>query len=309
LPVGWSHYCKNDQIRGLVRVGDEIYVGGLSGLKKVDWRNPQQPIEVSAPENFNLVRIEAMTVDASETIWIGHEGGLYARDAAGTWHDFSAKLPDPKVLSVCADQHGCLWVGTWRGVAKRDAAGAWTTFKTADGLPSERIRTIFNDSEGGIWFGTSTSPEGGLVRWFAEKKTFYSVADLLAHQHVTAMMEDRQGRIWIGTGFYDKGGVTVFPGWRVNDLGDKTILNQGTGLAGNKGRSLLQDSAGVIWVGSELDGLTRIASDGKKMIFTMADGLVGDEIMCMLEDPEGNLWLGQELGLTRIAASVLQSWP
>jgi ligand-binding sensor domain-containing protein len=41
----------------------------------------------------------------------------------------------------------------------------------------------------------------------------------------------------------------------------------------------------------------------------MADGLVGDEIMCMLEDPEGNLWLGQELGLTRIAASVLQSWP
>lgn len=308
LPAGWRHFCHKDQVRGLVRVGDKILIGGLSGLWEINWRKPAEPARVTAPPGFNLVRIEAMVVDASDTVWIGHEAGLCSFQADGQWFDHTANLPDPKVLSLCTEPSGEIWVGTWRGAAKRDPGGRWQKFFVEDGLPSERIRTIFADSEGGIWFGTSTSPKGGLLRWFAEKKTFYSTDNLLAHPHVTAMMEDRSGRLWVGTGFYDKGGVTIFPSWRINDLSEKQILVQGTGLAGNKGRSLLQDRAGVIWVGSELDGLTRISDNGDKKIITMADGLIGDEVMCMLEDPDGNLWLGQELGLTRIAASVLKSW-
>lgn len=302
LPEGWSHYCRQDQIRGLVLVGDKIFIGGLSGLKEVDWRKPGEPTVVVAAPGFELVRIEAMAADASATIWIGHEAGLAALDRNGNWQDFTAQLPDPKVLSLCVDQAQNIWVGTWRGVAcyLRDN-GQWRRYSVADGLPAERVRTIFADSQGGIWFGTSTSPLGGLVRWFGQEKHFYTTADLLAHPHVTAMMEDRAGQLWIGTGFFDKGGVSVFPGWKSNDLSGKKILDQGTGLAGNKGRSLLQDSKGAIWVGSELDGLTRIASDGSIKVITMADGLIGDEVMCMLEDPDGNLWLGQELGLTRIA--------
>ena len=306
LPEGWSHFCRGDQIRGLVQRGEEVFVGGLSGLKKTTWRNDAEPQEIETPADFNLVRIEAMLVDASGTIWIGHETGLLSYSVVGNWSDHTANLPDPKVLSLCLDKDNSLWVGTWRGAAKLDTSGVWSHFKVEDGLPAERIRTIFCDSEGGLWFGTSNFPEGGLVRWFAGKKTFYDTKNLLAHPHVTAMMEDSSGQIWVGTGFFDKGGVTIFPDWKNDETAQKKILDQSSGLAGNKGRSLFQDREGIIWVGSELDGLTRIDIEGRFKIIKPSDGLVGDEIMAILQDPDGNLWLGQELGLCRIASHALE---
>lgn len=306
LPAGWKHFCAGDQVRALVRDGEKIWIGGLSGLKSISWAS-QRLTQEKTPASFSeLVRIETMLLDASDTLWIGHEMGLYSRDNFGSWTNHTSFLPDPKVLSLCFTKSNQLWVGTWRGVAVRNPSGEWRHILVQDGLPAEQVRIIFEDSKGGMWIGTSSSPAGGLVRWSNADKTYYTTENLLAHPNVTAMMEDRSGNLWIGTGFFDKGGVTLFPDWKTNDLRTVKKMNQKTGLAGNKGRSLFEDRQNNIWIGSELDGLTKIDSNGNMDILNLADGLIGDEVMCMLQDPVGNLWLGQEKGLCLIASQDVE---
>ncbi len=305
LPPGWRHFCQGDQIRGLALDGDHLWVGGLFGLKRFNWRSGLDTSAGIATPPGELVRIEALLLDPAGNLWVAHEMGLVCLDRNGVWHDHTSALPDPKSMALCWSQQGELWVGTWRGVAVRSPAGEWRHYSVADGLPGERVRAIAADSAGGIWIGSYISPEGGLLHWLGDSKRIYTTDDLLAHANVSALFEDSHGRMWIGTGFFDRGGVTLFPDWKSGDISTAKIMRQADGLAGNKGRSFCEDRDGIIWIGSELDGLTRYAENGSLKVIREADGLIGNEIMCMLQDPDGNLWLGQEYGLCRLDASVL----
>jgi ligand-binding sensor domain-containing protein len=75
-------------------------------------------------------------------------------------------------------------------------------------------------------------------------------------------------------------------------------------LAGERVRSIFQDRDGVMWFGSEYDGLARY--DGRHWtVFTKADGLAASEIKTMLEDVDGNLWLGTSDGVIRLSTEAL----
>lgn len=305
LPNGWSHFCHGDQIRGLALDKDHIWVGGLFGLKRYTWRDCSDTSSSIATAPVNLVRIEALLINPTGNLWVAHEKGLLCLDQQGVWHDHTADMPDPKVMALCWSRQNELWVGTWRGVAVLSPEGKWRHYRAADGLPGELVRAISADSAGGIWIGSYISPAGGLLHWSAGSKVVYTTENLLAHANVAALFEDSFGRMWVGTGFFDRGGVTLFPDWKKGDLSTIKIMRQADGLAGNKGRSFFEDRDNIIWIGSELDGLTRVARDGSLSVIRESDGLIGNEIMCMLQDPDGNLWLGQEKGLCRIASSSL----
>lgn len=306
LPPGWQHFCQGDQIRGLALSGDHLWVGGLFGLRRFDWRSGSDTSYGIATAPMELVRIEALLVDPPGNLWVAHEMGLACLDRSGVWHNHTSAMPDPKVMALCWSQQGELWVGTWRGVAALSTDKEWRHYGVANGLPGERVRAITADSAGGIWIGSYISPDGGLLHLSGENKTVYTADNLLAHPNVSALFEDSSGRMWVGTGFFDRGGVTLFPDWKKGDADTAKIMRQSDGLAGNKGRSFCEDSDNIIWIGSELDGLTRFAPDGSMKVIRESDGLVGNEIMCMLQDPAGNLWLGQEYGLCRIDYSVLK---
>ena len=118
---------------------------------------------------------------------------------------------------------------------------------------------------------------------------------------VNAILEDREGVLWFGTGFAARGGVSLYDGaqW--------TALTREDGLAGDKVRSLFQDAAGVMWIGSEYDGIARATGQGWQVL-DVKSGLSGMEIKAILQTPQGDLWLGTENGITRITAAVLRSW-
>lgn len=305
LPDGWQHFFYADQIRAMICERSNLWIGGLSGLRQLQWRTASDTTSLLSKPPVPLARIEAMVLADDGRIFIGHDRGLLSLDRKGNWQNLTHQLPDPKILSLCISREGELWAGTWRGLAIIDNSGKSRHLGVADGLPAEKIRTIFLDSLGGIWIGTHSPPGGGLIRWSGGPRVLYTTADILAHPSVTAMYEDSSGTLWIGTGFFDQGGTTRFSGWQSNDASSAVIMQQKDGLAGNKGRSIFQDSGKNIWIGSELDGLTIIRPDGRKKIVTRNDGLIGDEVMCIAEDPDGNIWLGQEMGLCRIASAAL----
>ena len=71
-------------------------------------------------------------------------------------------------------------------------------------------------------------------------------------------------------------------------------------LAGPKVRSLWEDGAGRIWIGSEFEGLAVRLGGRTLRILTTDDGLAGQEIMAIAGTPDGAVWLGTIDGLTRI---------
>ena len=61
-------------------------------------------------------------------------------------------------------------------------------------------------------------------------------------------------------------------------------------------RTIIQDSRGDIWLGSNDEGLQKISPKGNKL-FTVEDGLPNNSIRALTEDKSGNIWIGTAGGV------------
>src|SRR5262249_60699831 len=75
-------------------------------------------------------------------------------------------------------------------------------YRSADGLPHDRVKRIVRDSVGFLWFGTVE----GLARFDGWRFARYSVDDGLPHPSVNDILETAPGVYWIAT----QGGLARF---------------------------------------------------------------------------------------------------
>jgi len=66
-------------------------------------------------------------------------------------------------------------------------------FTTSEGLPSNEVYKIFQDSKKFIWFAT----DSGIARYDGSKFTYYRKQDGLSSNDITDIKEDSFGRIWL----------------------------------------------------------------------------------------------------------------
>src|SRR6185369_13029252 len=132
---------------------------------------------------------------------------------------------------------------------------------------SRAVSAFAEDASGAIWLGMS---DGGVLRYLQGR--FAEVPAGLPGSLITAVHADRQGRIWIAS---SQAGVKI-----VNDptvaqpvFTTYTIAN---GLASNNVRSLAEDLAGNIYVGTAR-GVDRLSPDLSHLVhYSIANGLAGD---------------------------------
>ena len=112
---------------------------------------------------------------------------------------------DPQPLSVhvlTETGDGALWIGTfgegvWQlGAAAPGGKRAYTHYTRAEGLGSDRILTIVEDSRGGLWVGTAG---GGLSQLRDGRFTTRTTRDGLPDDFVYAVHEAKDGSLWAGT--------------------------------------------------------------------------------------------------------------
>lgn len=72
------------------------------------------------------------------------------------------------------------------------------TYSLDEGLSQSEVNTIFEDSRGYLWIGTSG---GGLNRFDGKNFKIYEEKDGVCGQIINAVSEDEQQNIWIGTRF------------------------------------------------------------------------------------------------------------
>ncbi len=202
----------------------------------------------------------------------------------------------------------------------------WYRYGVTDGLPSNYVHAIFEDSSGNLWFGT----DGGVSRYDGVVWRTFTTDNGLAHNEVWAILEDDSGNLWFGT---CGGGVSRYDGvsWRTFTTADGLasncvfeILEDSTGdlwfaTNGNRvsryngegwttltlpgghppfaAQAMIEDSSGNLWFGT-LEGVSRYDGVGWRT-FTYSDGLAGNNVQAILEDREGNLWFGMTGGVSR----------
>jgi len=191
-----------------------------------------------------------------------------------------------------------LWISDYdRGivVAAYPSGKTMATYTTADGLPSNVVNTMYRTSRGQIYAGTSR----GAAAF--DGKRFVRI-DSLRSASVMTIIEDYQGNLWFATHFHGlfrmsaDGNFTNY----VNRPGDPTSL------AGNNINNIFLDSRGMLWTGTEGEGLALFnpATGKVEHRFTEADGgLPSNIIYSTQEDVTGNLWVSTGGGLVKISAS------
>ncbi len=158
---------------------------------------------------------------------------------------------------------------------------SWKSYTTANGLPGNRVGSLFVSGDGSLWCGTAN----GVARLRDTTWTRWSVADGLANDNVVAILEDHTGTMWFGT----SAGLSRFDGttW--------FTYTTATGLGSNSVRSIAETPDGVLWIGTNGGGVSRF--DGTLWrTYSIADGLLDLTINAAIVERSGNLWFGTATG-------------
>jgi ligand-binding sensor domain-containing protein len=123
-------------------------------------------------------------------------------------------------------------------------------------------------------------------RWTAE--------DGIPGNTITDIIQTDEGYIYFGT----YGGLVRFDGVEFK------IINQkiNSKYRFQSARSLMQDSRGNVWIGSNEDGAFCIFPDGDVKEFSIENGLPNNSIRSFCEDKDGNVWIGTASGIARVSS-------
>lgn len=261
-------------------------------------------------------------------IWFGTEAGLVRFDGVQfVVYDKQApaRLPSASINSLFEDKSGDLWIGTDDGLVRR-RGDTFRTFITADGLPSNTILSVVEQSYGDmradlVWVIT---PGGIALHYNNDRFQPLPIANGIPSPNSVAVTAN--GSLWIGTrdGLLHGGigGIEGTP--RLNGAeiqavaatpdgkiwaGTKTGLysfgangpetaSPFPGLPSNEITALTASHDGGLWIGTA-KGLALLK--GRQLtVYATRDGLPSERVESIFEDHEGAIWVATARGLARV---------
>jgi len=245
--------------------------------------------------------IIAVYEDKEENLWISTEDkGLYLYTKDNNLISFFRhnNIVLHNISGICEDNEGNLLVGSMnKGLFgfNRDAMSFFPIEYPEN--PNLPIKTLYTDGSNDIYIGTDGC---GVKVYKADRKRIIdndfnvTIFDL-EKSKVHTLLKDEGGNIWMG--IYQKG-VILIPAQtnKFNYIGYKSVKNNIIGSSCIM--SVYEDSEGILWVGTDNDGLYGISPGGKQYAHfnhSGKDNSVPPTIMCIYEDSNGNLWIGSYL--------------
>lgn len=157
-------------------------------------------------------------------------------------------------------------------------------YAVKDGLVSHDIQTLYQDSRGYLWIGTTD----GISVFNGKEFKNYTIADGLPRGFIRQIIEIREkssSTIWAMT---QDGSISRLQAGRFqNSNYDSTTL------WGHRIKTLRQDHSGTIWAAME-DTIAQIVSDTVKLVST---GIRMKSVFLIVEQPDSLLWFGCRSGL------------
>jgi len=285
-----------------------IWYGTRHGLYRYDGLNFEKFIhEIADRSSISGNRIEDAIKDQNNNIWITGDGLGFFDPKTGI---FSALHFDAKAsigihsnftTALFEDVDGLMWIGSEdAGLLRFDPTSKKNTHFAHDttnsiSLSSNNVTQIIKDRSQNLWVSTYDNginlfdPSNETFRKF----TFEDSLGLLSNSILS--MHQGKDALWIGTkkGIYEL--VNPSPG----NFSFKSIKIPGNPLATAQIAreivlSILEDSKGNLWVGTEGNGLYLIdLNKGKVDILPYDHSIISNtSIWSLFEDSNGIIWIG-----------------
>ena len=221
-------------------------------------------------------------------------GGMWIRMRRGPLvllrSDFSPEPPTEnglptKTLAAIEDREGSLWVASPDSIW-RMTNGQATAFCSYQNMRASGFAGGFAaDSDGNLWVA-----KGNSVYILRDGK-FGFVTNTIYRAHLAA---SRSNGIWIASG------KQLFKCLTNGTLQDFGSFSPPDAHAGST--VVMEDHAGVVWIGTTTSGLFRYDNSGFERI-----EMSHPNVLCLAEDKEGNIWAGTAGGgLDRISPRSVQ---
>jgi signal transduction histidine kinase/streptogramin lyase len=194
-------YTTKDGLPGLVSAlaedsGGDLWVGTHSGLAVLTQGRLHIPNDL--PPDMPVVQAILPVHDGS--LLFGTPRGVYkykpvGKDHGGSWLEIQPGTSVGDVRVIVEGKNGDLWFGGYSGLTRLHN-GAVTHWTERDGLPSNNVRSIYEDAQGVLWIGTY---DGGLGRYSDGHWTHYSQKNGLFDNGVFQILEDSQANLWMSS--------------------------------------------------------------------------------------------------------------
>lgn len=308
------------------------FTASWGGVTKFDGR--KFTVYNSDNSNTNIDGNDVIYCDTQGRIWIA-EGSDIKIFKNGIFNTINKSLQEKikgSVTTIIEDSKHNLWFTTSNGIIFITETDT-LEITTENGLPTNNITTIHEDTEGDFIIGTH---HGGVIKLLKgsinNRKQFeFQTFDINPTVIVTAITTDRDKNTVIAS---SNNGM-----YFINQNNIITHVSRENGLETNNLSTLLKDKSGNLWIGTNGYGLAKLGNtaftyfdnieglnysnifgilvdksdvwvitggdgvfkfDGKNVInYTTINGLGGNEVRSIVKDNKGAIWLATNGGLTK----------
>ncbi len=286
-----------------------LLIGTRAGLARFDPRTgtvERLAMGGAAPH------VRAIFADGEGRLFVGtQDDGLFRRDAEGLpfvryrQGDGSGLVSD-NVSAILPEERGRLWVSTELGLELFDIErGQFLNVPLDDPrsggeLMQPVVSFLGRDAQAGLWAGTV---DGAYRLSPTALHRFSYRADGAGplHDRIWALLEDRRGGLWVGSSL----GLSRFDAANESWRHYEARPGAAGGLPHRVVRSLLEDDAGRIWIGTDGGGLAELdPASGKLRSFrhdpARADSLPADKVRGLGLGRDGSLYAATTGGVGRL---------
>lgn len=239
--------------------------------------------------------IDTLTVaeSASGSLLVGTVQGAFSMDLQQI-QPLHPGLANTAVSAFVQDKEGPLWIGTQDKGLFRLSGEVLEQLSQQNGLPDNRVLSLFQDKDLNIWVGTNV----GLYRMRNTAFRTLTTHNGLSDNYIRTLLRTADGAIWIGTAT----GLNRFIDGVINQWQPQQPMRI------QSYRSLAQANDGDIWAGTFADGAIRIRQGVEIERYGRKEGLVSDLVTAILPQADGRVWFGTNAGLSLLQHGRFQTF-
>lgn len=226
---------------------------------------------------FGQNMVKSITQTQDGTIWVGTVAGLESMPA-GQDRFQPVKGITSTVRTLRQTSDGVLWIGTIGQGVFQMRGGVFTHILAPAYLPSNTVLNFFADGEDNFWIGT----QAGMLRLTRSPVSIVAFP-MPSDSDFGTIYQGRDGSFWVASAqlFQLKDGAFV---------PEKLPFASGVHV-----RNVFQDRSGALWVGTDGNGLFRIAGQQAEHFSTL-----NTFIRAIVQAHDGSMWVGTDGGLNHI---------
>ena len=302
LPEGWMTINPPGKVTTVIQWQNSVFAGDNKGVYKIELSTGK--VLEKLKQDVQMEYVRALMIDNKDNLWVCHINGASKFDGK-RWINFNVNngLPDNRANCVLQDSKGLIWIGTSKGIGIYDG-NAWKQMTVKDGLITDMVNVIAQHTNGTMFFGSYLTNDGGVSCLYKGKWQYFTAKNGLSHDYINCFYQDKSQGIWVGTGFLERGGACRFQ-FKDGEWVITKTLTYKDGLAGEKVCSIFEQKNGIMWFGSEYDGIS-FNKEGKWGVVDYKKGLAGCEVKSMLLDSYGTMWFATPDGISRVTSKALE---